>query len=163
MRALLGLGRSTMYRWLRWLREEGYIVQTAGPAQHRPPVYRCEHRPDGPYTPIFDDVVRDVGFTGAVVFGTIWRHEQMRDGCSHAALDTMAAQTGLRRRTVRKWLGILTDTGMIDRIADQTGHRPPTYVTTYVPEVLRRADVDLRSKSEAVAKQPHAVEAIVQS
>jgi len=91
------------------------------------------------FSMVFDDVARDFGLVGAAVFGCVWRHEHMSHGYCHASIDTMATLLGVNESTIRRQLLRLRAAKMIERTEDATPVEPPHYVTTYVPEIKRKA------------------------
>lgn len=97
-------------------------------------------RGDG-FTPLFDDVVQKAGTTGAIVFGVIQRHCEMRHGYCHASVETMAELTGLGRSTIRKHIRLLEQEEMIRCIMPFSIHTPPGYVCTYTPNVKRESAI----------------------
>jgi len=101
-------------------------------------------RQDG-FTILFDDVVREYGTTGALVFGCVWRHCQVRDGYCHASIDTMAGLLGMNGSTVRRHLGILRECGMIRRSASSKQHIPDEYACIHTPEIAYRLGRSLKT------------------
>jgi hypothetical protein len=93
--------------------------------------YSIEGRADG-FTPLFDNVVRELGTIAAVVYGVVWRHCQMRRDVCDASQGTMATLTGVAERTIRKWLRVLQNSGYIADVTDPPDIQgiPRTYVTT---------------------------------
>ena len=99
-----------------------------------------EDREDG-FTPVFDDVVRQVGLSGAAVFGCVWRHCQMRHGNCHASMETMGTLLGLSKRTIQKQLDMLEKAKLIVKQERERWYKPPVYVCTYEPVVKRVAEI----------------------
>lgn len=87
------------------------------------------------YTPLFDEVVTllDGDVLGALVFGVIWRHSQMRNGYCHACVSTLAGLTGLNERTVQRRLRKLLGAGLIVEVAEARQHTPTGYAVAYTP------------------------------
>ena len=54
------------------------------------------------YTPVFDELIPQFGTMGALVYGVIWRYCQMRDKACHASYETLAAEIGIEKSTVRR-------------------------------------------------------------
>ena len=101
-------------------------------------------RDDG-FSPIFDDVVREVGLVGAAVFGCVWRHEQMHDHVCKAAVGTMGKLLGLNERTVRRHLKDLVERGMIYYVQYATQQKPAHYLCAFKPVVSHKFRVDFVS------------------
>jgi len=100
----------------------------ANPAEEQDTSYVIPARLDG-FTPVVDEVVRDLGTTAAIVYGVVLRHSFMYHQQCEASQATMAALTGLADRTIRKWLKALEDEKYIRAIATPQG-RPTVYVPT---------------------------------
>ena len=89
------------------------------------------------FTPLFDDIVEQVGSITALVFGVIWRHAQMRDAACHASVKTMSDLTGLGKSTIRKHIQVLVRNQMIKRVEPHRQHIPPWYVPVVMPAVVQ--------------------------
>lgn len=66
------------------------------------------------FTPLFDDVVSDVGLSDAAVFGKIWRYCQMKDHVCTASQERMAEELGISRRTIMRSIAKLIEHGYIE-------------------------------------------------
>ena len=66
------------------------------------------------FTPLFDDVVSDVGLSDAAVFGKIWRYCQMKDNVCTASQERMAEELGISRRTIMRSIAKLIEHGYIE-------------------------------------------------
>ena len=67
-----------------------------------------------PYTPIFDDLVRQHGIGIAAVYGAMWRYAQMDAGVCCASHDSIARRLGLDRRSISEYIQTLLDLDLID-------------------------------------------------
>jgi hypothetical protein len=63
---------------------------------------------------LFDDVVADVGFVTAAVYGVLWRYIEPSDGLCRASMETMAQPLGLSRLTLLHHLRTLVTSGYIE-------------------------------------------------
>lgn len=91
------------------------------------------------FSPVFDMLARDarVGTIGALVFGVVWRHCQMRNKICYASKENMAALTGMNRKTIRTHLSRLVASGYIEDITPELRYKPHTYtITKYAESVL---------------------------
>jgi biotin operon repressor len=88
------------------------------------------------YTPLFDDMLAFLqGDTiGALVFGVIWRHEQMADGYCWASVATIAKKLGVSKRSVQRRLDTLRKYGYVKEIMPATRHMPRGYMVAYTPQ-----------------------------
>jgi hypothetical protein len=93
--------------------------------------YDVPARADG-FTPLIDEVVRDLGTTAAVVYGLVDRHCRMYRHVCDASQATMATLSGLGKRTIRKWLAVLEKEGYILDVTDPPDSQgvPRAYVPT---------------------------------
>lgn len=88
------------------------------------------------FTPVFDTVAgavvgnKKMGLVGAAVYGIVWRHCQMRRKVCDAAIETMADQLGVSRKTVQRHLKGLCDLGYINDLTPDRRNGPHTYITT---------------------------------
>ena len=89
------------------------------------------------FTMVFDDVVRVLhgDSSGALVFGVVWRHSQMRHGYCHASVATMAELCGLSPRTVQRRLQKLKNAELITEVSRAGQHIPTGYRCTYDPAI----------------------------
>jgi hypothetical protein len=65
------------------------------------------------FTPVFDSVLRDVGPTGAIVFGVMWRYCQMKDGVCKASHQTISERSSLSLRAVNTYVAKLVEAGYL--------------------------------------------------
>lgn len=104
-------------------------------------------RADG-FTPLFDQIVRELGTTAAVVYGVVWRHCQMRRGVCDATQGTMAQLTGLDDRTIRDWLPVLLrEEYIVDVTPPERRGQSRVYVTTGKAELGMRLGAEERHKT----------------
>ena len=89
------------------------------------------------FTPVFADIARQVGATGALVYGLVWRFAEMRDGECHASLRTMHEQSGLSRHTLRSHLEDLCAKGLIEKTREATPRVPAWYRVVIVSKIAR--------------------------
>ena len=82
------------------------------------------------FTPLFDTVVQDVGLTGAVVFGRVWRHCQGKLGVCIASRERMARDVGLSIKSFNRWLRVLCEAGYLKDTTPQRRNRPHVYRDT---------------------------------
>lgn len=80
------------------------------------------------FTPVIDDVVKDVGLVAAMVFGVVWRYCQMADGHCRASQDTIAEKTGLSRKAVNENLNKLVKSDYLNIV--KVAGMPNVYVDT---------------------------------
>lgn len=88
-------------------------------------------------TIVYDEIVEDLDIQAALVFGVVWRHENMSHGYCHASIETMACLTGLGERTVQYRLRLLEERGYIMRIGAAFRWTPAGYKVTYTPLIER--------------------------
>lgn len=81
------------------------------------------------WTPVIDSVAIDVGITGAVIFGKIWRFCQMADGECWASQERIASELGISRHTVLDAIKALITKGYIEEV-ESTQRRTNTYRDT---------------------------------
>lgn len=81
------------------------------------------------WTPVIDSVAIDVGITGAVIFGKIWRFCQMADGECWASQERIASELGISRHTVLDAIKSLVAKGYIEEV-ESTQRRTNTYRDT---------------------------------
>jgi hypothetical protein len=77
------------------------------------------------FTPIFGAVIQEVGLTGAVVLGRVWRYCQAKGRVCWAFQGRMAREVGLRRETFNRWLSRLCNAGYLEDITPDRRNRPP--------------------------------------
>ena len=65
------------------------------------------------WTPVIDDVAKDVGVTAAVIFGKVWRYCQMSDGKCWASQERIADELGLSRHCVLDNIKLLIERGYL--------------------------------------------------
>lgn len=110
-------------------------------------------RADG-FTPVFDEVVRDVGTVGAVVFGVVYRHCRMRYGRCFASVPTMAKLTGLSRQTLDRWLPELCKRGWLRCTNPEATGVPHEYVDTGRMTLLLKAEATEPNPGQRVEGEP---------
>ncbi len=69
-----------------------------------------------PHTRIFDELVSEFGLVGAAVYGVVWRYCQMRDGACRASYETLGAEIGVEKSTVRRHVRKLRDAQYLAQI-----------------------------------------------
>ncbi len=69
-----------------------------------------------PHTRIFDELVPQFGLIGAAVYGVVWRYCQMRDGACRASYETLGAEIGVEKSTVRRHVRKLRDAQYLAQI-----------------------------------------------
>lgn len=69
-----------------------------------------------PHTRIFDELVPQFGLVGAAVYGVVWRYCQMRDGACRASYETLGAEIGVEKSTVRRHVRKLRDAQYLAQI-----------------------------------------------
>lgn len=67
----------------------------------------------GPWWPVIDAVVADVGLHAAAVYGRVWGDCQMHDGVCRVSLARIAEDVGLSRRTVQRHIKLLCEAGYL--------------------------------------------------
>jgi hypothetical protein len=82
------------------------------------------------FTPVIDDLVKEVGLMSAVVFGRVWRYCQMEDQVCKAALESIADSIGVDRVTVMRHVKQLCELGYLDDLTPELRNRPHVYVDT---------------------------------
>jgi DNA-binding MarR family transcriptional regulator len=82
------------------------------------------------FTPVMDQMVQEVGFITAAVFGVAWRYCQMDDGVCHASLRTLAGKLGLDPATVMRHLHKLAEAGYLEDTTPERRNVPHTYRDT---------------------------------
>jgi DNA-binding Lrp family transcriptional regulator len=82
------------------------------------------------FTPVIDEIVKDVGLMSAVVFGRMWRFCQMKDGVCNASLEKIAEEIGIDRATVMRHAKALCDAGYLKDLTPGLRNHPHTYADT---------------------------------
>ena len=84
------------------------------------------------FTPVFDVIAQEkgLGLIAAVVFGQVWRHCRMRCGVCYAARETMAAESGLSKKTYDRWLPKLVEKGYLEDTTPDARHEAHVYRDT---------------------------------
>jgi DNA-binding Lrp family transcriptional regulator len=82
------------------------------------------------FTPVIDDIVKDVGLMSAVVFGRMWRFCQMKDGVCNASLEKIAEEIGVDRATVMRHAKDLCAAGYLKDLTPDLRNHPHTYADT---------------------------------
>jgi len=67
----------------------------------------------GGWTPVMDSVVNKVGPMTAMVFGTVWRRCQLKDGVCTASQETLAKTLQMSRQSINKHIAILIKHGYL--------------------------------------------------
>ena len=80
-----------------------------------------------PHTRIFDELVSEFGLVGAAVYGVVWRYCQMRDGACHASYETLGAEIGVEKSTVRRHVRKLRDAQYLAQIHNG-GNSPSWFI-----------------------------------
>jgi DNA-binding MarR family transcriptional regulator len=80
-----------------------------------------------PFSPIFDEISRELGRSAASVYGVVWRHCQMRDGVCRASLRRLAGLLGCSQSTVKRQLRLLVEKGFLEDITPGYRNRPHYY------------------------------------
>lgn len=65
------------------------------------------------FTPVIDDMVENLGYMTALVFGIVWRYCQMDNGKCYASQKTLALKIGIGRRTMQRHLDVLVSEGYL--------------------------------------------------
>ncbi len=86
------------------------------------------------FSPIFDEVSKNLGMSAASVYGVIWRHCQLRDGVCRASMSRMAGLLGCSIPTVHRQILRLLDEGYIEDITPGLRNHPHSYRVTDVAE-----------------------------
>lgn len=91
-----------------------------------------------PFTPSFDVIAKEVGTIGALTFGVIWRHCQMRNGLCYASKATLSELTEISRSTIKRYLAELVEHGLIIDTTPGEKFRPHAYkVSPKAKELLK--------------------------
>ena len=96
------------------------------------------------WTPVFDQVVAEVGLTTAAVYGIVWRYCQMADGVCRASQETLGARLGMRRETVLRHLRRLVRAGYLRNVAPTEG-RAQTYALTGKAGLRGRVEAEVQA------------------
>lgn len=65
------------------------------------------------WTPIIDDLAKELGLAAAIVFGRVWRFCQMNDNCCWAAQETIAKEYKISSDSVARALKKLVESGYL--------------------------------------------------
>ena len=76
------------------------------------------------FSPIFDEVSRNLGMSAASVYGVVWRHCQMREGVCRASLRRLAQLLGCNQSTVQRHLRRLITEGYLEDTTPGLRNRP---------------------------------------
>ena len=68
------------------------------------------------WTPVIDDLIKEVGLMTATVFGVVWRRCQMEDGYCWAAQDNLGKTLGLSRQAISDHIKKLVAWGYLDEV-----------------------------------------------
>ena len=83
------------------------------------------------WTPLYDTLVSELGLYTAVVYGVIWRYCQMQQHVCRASLDTLAARTGLCKRSIIRHIKILVENGYLADLTPDLKHAPHIYTDAH--------------------------------
>jgi hypothetical protein len=87
-----------------------------------------------PFTPIFDDIVQELGLFTAAVYGIIWRFSQMEQGHCNASLQKVANRCDISRKSAERAVKALCAAGYIEDLDPGVKNRPHRYKATGKPE-----------------------------
>jgi hypothetical protein len=79
------------------------------------------------FSPLFDDVARDLGRSAASVYGAVWRHCQLRDRVCRASIRSLAEKLGCHMSTVQRQLRRLVQAGYLIDTTPGLRNRPHVY------------------------------------
>jgi DNA-binding Lrp family transcriptional regulator len=82
------------------------------------------------FTPLMDDLVKELGLVTAAVWGRVWRYAQQENGVCQASHETIASELDLSTRTVIRKLQDLTAAGYLNDLTPTLRNRPHTYRIT---------------------------------
>jgi DNA-binding Lrp family transcriptional regulator len=102
------------------------------------------------FTPVIDEIVKDVGLMSAVVFGRMWRFCQMKDGVCNASLEKIAEEIGVDRATVMRHAKDLCAAGYLKDLTPDLRNHPHTYADT--GKVMLRLNFGVAQNN---SKKPH--------
>lgn len=97
------------------------------------------------FTPLFDIVVKEVGYIAALVYGFIWRYEKLNKRRCTAAIQTIADTLGLSYSTIVRALGKLKEKNWIADLTPDRTNRPHEYQTK------RKMEIVIAAKSERLS------------
>lgn len=82
------------------------------------------------FTPCPDMLIEKYGHTAALIWGKIWRYEQMSDGVCRAAVLRLASDLGLTDKTIAKHIAALEADGYVKDKTPNVRNVPHIYKTT---------------------------------
>jgi hypothetical protein len=81
-------------------------------------------RPCALYTPVFDNLIHEIGLIPALVFGLVWRYAHMSDGVCRASCQTVGQRLGLSRVTILRTLHQLCEARLVEDLTPGLRNRP---------------------------------------
>ena len=82
------------------------------------------------FTPVSDRITKELGMYPALVYGKIWRYNQMKDGVCRASKIRMAEELGISDDSVGDSMTILEDAGYIVDKTPELRNRPHIVLIT---------------------------------
>lgn len=81
----------------------------------------------GTFTPIVDDIAKELGLVTAAVYGAVWRFCQMEDRVCRASLEKLAEVLGVDRATVMRHIKVLCEKEYLIDLTPGLRNVPHTY------------------------------------
>lgn len=115
------------------------------------------------WTPLIDDLTKELGLVTSAVFGRIWRFCQGADRVCSASLETIASDLHLDKATVMRHAKKLCENGYLKDLTPDLRNVPHVYADTGKIKIFAKIGVVHNNTDESVADNNNVLQPATQS